>query len=204
MKMISSGFSDISILKPDEKKSEFRRIKERFQIDQNTAVGKMPLFMFEGEIFIEREKTLAGMYFQREHDWYAQLIRCSLGSVFLAALDIRKESKTFGKSKLFYISEENEVAIYLPQGFAVGYLTKKENSMLIIKTEKRYEAKKELNINPLDPKLNIRWPEQSFYISAKDRYAPDFSEVERIILTEKIEEFFFVEDIYGKPQNLSQ
>ena len=40
--------------------------------------------------------------------------------------------------------------------------------------------------------LNIRWPEQSFYISAKDRYAPDFSEVERIILTEKIEEFFFV------------
>ena len=34
--------------------------------------------MFEGEIFIEREKTLAGMYFQREHDWYAQLIRCSL------------------------------------------------------------------------------------------------------------------------------
>ena len=100
-----------------------------------------------------------------------KLISVIKGEIFDVAVDIRKNSKTFGKHFSIRLSEKNCTSVYIPPGFAHGFLTlKKENIICYSLTEYR-SPKDERSLKYNDPKLKIKWPIKKPNISVKDKNA---------------------------------
>tara|TARA_B100001057_G_scaffold499678_1_gene611250 strand:- start:9008 stop:9556 length:549 start_codon:yes stop_codon:yes gene_type:complete len=127
---------------------------------------------------ISKLNVLRGMHYQAKHP-QGKLIRVISGEIFDVAIDMRKSSKTFSNWFGLYLSSENKKQLWIPEGFAHGFLTISENAEVIYKvTSKRYEEDERI-IRWNDPKLNIDWPnKKNLIISKKDRDGQLFCEAE--------------------------
>uniref|UniRef100_UPI0011E6361C dTDP-4-dehydrorhamnose 3,5-epimerase n=1 Tax=Serratia marcescens TaxID=615 RepID=UPI0011E6361C len=111
---------------------------------------------------------------------YAQgkLVRCVAGEVFDVAVDIRISSPTFGKWVGVNLSAENKRQLWIPEGFAHGFLTLSDTAEFLYKTTAYYMPALEAGIMWNDSELDISWPTHSeLLVSNKDKLLPSFSEV---------------------------
>lgn len=116
-----------------------------------------------------KKGVLRGLHFQKNPKEQSKLIRVIRGSVFDVALDLRKNSPTYGKYFTTIISEENKRMLYIPKGFAHGFLTLEDNTEFIYKCDEYYCPEYEDGIIWNDESLNIPWPEmKDLIISEKD------------------------------------
>lgn len=116
-----------------------------------------------------KKGVLRGLHFQKNPKEQSKLIRVIRGSVFDVALDLRKNSPTYGKYFTTIISEENKRMLYIPKGFAHGFLTLEDNTEFIYKCDEYYCPEYEDGIIWSDESLNIPWPEmKGLIISEKD------------------------------------
>ena len=118
--------------------------------------------------------TLRGMHYQIDGAEEAKLIRCTKGKILDVIIDIRKNSETFGKHIAVELSEENYEMLYVPEGFAHGFMTLVENCEVSYQVSQFYSPGKERGIRWNDPMFNIQWPSQNPVISEKDAVHPDF------------------------------
>ena len=104
----------------------------------------------------------------------AKLVRCIVGEVFDVAVDIRTMSPTFGHWVGVRLSAENKRQLWIPEGFAHGFLTLSENAEFAYKTTNFYCKEAEAGIIWNDPQINIKWPENNmeFILSTKDVILP--------------------------------
>ncbi len=119
--------------------------------------------------------TLRGMHYQKNPFAEIKLIRCIRGSVFDVIVDIRKSSPTFLKWIGIELSAKNMKMIYVPRGFAHGFLTLENDSELLYHHTDFHEPSAECGIKYDDPSLNIDWPGRIMLISAKDKGYPTIS-----------------------------
>ena len=98
------------------------------------------------------------------------------GKAFDVALDLRKNSKTFGQHVSIILSEKDNVSFYIPEGFAHGFCALENNTIVHYKCSNYRNAKSELGIIWNDPKLNIKWPIKKPIISKKDKQNISFKE----------------------------
>lgn len=124
--------------------------------------------------------TLRGLHFQRHPFAQAKLVRCLAGRIFDVALDIRRDSPTFGRWVGTELSATNGKQLYIPVGFAHGFLTLEDNCMVAYKTNAFYSAESEGGIAWNDPEAAIEWPLGGLrpHLSAKDALLPRASEVD--------------------------
>ena len=119
---------------------------------------------------VSKKNVLRGLHFQTKKP-QGKLISVIKGEIFDVAVDIRKNSKTFGKHFSIRLSDKNCTSVYIPPGFAHGFLTlKKENIICYSLTEYR-SPKNERSLKYNDPKLKIKWPIKKPNISVKDKNA---------------------------------
>ncbi len=125
-----------------------------------------------------RKGVLRGLHFQCEPRAQGKLVRCIRGRVFDVAVDIRPESPTFKKWVGLELSEENKLMLWIPKGFAHGFLTLSEEAEIIYKVSgSEYSPEHDRSIRWDDPELSIAWPlEGEPLLSPKDREAPYLSE----------------------------
>jgi dTDP-4-dehydrorhamnose 3,5-epimerase len=127
-----------------------------------------------------RKGVLRGLHFQTKNS-QAKFVRVLNGKVFDVAVDLRKNSTTFGKYFSIELSEENGLGLYIPQEFAHGFLTITENTLFLYKTSDYYYPEYDKGIRWNDPYFNINWPLKSigsdFHLSEKDKKLPYFSEL---------------------------
>ncbi len=116
--------------------------------------------------------TLRGMHFQVPPSAEIKLLRCVRGSVFDVIVDIRKESPTFLKWFGAELSAENMLSMYVPEGFAHGFLTLTENAQLIYHHTEFYAPQDYRGIRWNDPSVGIEWPEQPTNLTEKDQNLP--------------------------------
>ena len=164
MKIIKTKFKDLVILigiKHQDKRGYLRElvleklIKKRFKF-QITSVSK--------------KNVLRGLHYQIKKP-QGKLISVIKGEVFDVAVDLRKNSKTFGKHFSITLNEKNCYSVYIPPGFAHGFITtKKENIVCYSCTEYR-SPKNEKSLKYNDPRLKIKWPVKRPIVSKKDRNA---------------------------------
>ena len=123
--------------------------------------------------------VVRGLHFQIEPFAQAKLVRVSAGTVIDVVVDLRKNSKTYGKHLSIILSSENKKQIYIPRGFAHGYGVLSKVAEFQYKCDNIYSKKDEKGLNPLDPKLNIDWkiPKKLILLSDKDKQAPKFTEL---------------------------
>jgi len=112
--------------------------------------------------------TLRGLHFQREPHEEVKLVRCIKGAIWDVVVDLRRQSKTFGNWFGTNLSEENRTLMYVPKGFAHGFITLVENSEIIYLVSDRYEPSAEGILLWSDPDVSIQWPITPFLISKKD------------------------------------
>ena len=124
--------------------------------------------------------VLRGMHYQLEPHSQGKLVRCTLGMIYDVAVDIRRNSKTFGKWGGVILSHENKKQLWIPKGFAHGFLTLSEAAEVQYKTDGFWDKDCERSIKWNDENLNINWPNNSKFkeptLSKKDEEAPSFFE----------------------------
>ncbi len=114
--------------------------------------------------------VIRGLHYQIDPHSQGKLVLCLRGKIFDVAVDIRKNSPTFGKWISFELSEENKNFVYLPPGIAHGFESLTEKTLVMYKTTKEYHPKADKGILLSDKTLNINWRNQlNPIISEKDR-----------------------------------
>ena len=122
---------------------------------------------------VSKRNVLRGLHFQVRKP-QGKLISVLKGEIFDVAVDLRKNSKTYGKYFSTRLSEKNCASVFIPPGFAHGFLTlKKENIICYSCTEYR-SAMDERSLKYNDPKIKIKWPVKKVNISIKDKNAKSF------------------------------
>lgn len=117
--------------------------------------------------------VLRGLHYQISPHAQGKLVRCIVGEVFDVAVDIRRSSYTYGKWVGVILSAENKKQLWIPEGFAHGFLVLSDEAEFCYKTTDYYYPECERSINYRDDELAIKWPKKSNYIlSDKDKKAP--------------------------------
>lgn len=119
--------------------------------------------------------VLRGLHFQTGSHSQAKLITCMSGKIFDVMVDLRKNSRTFGRWQSIVLSAEKPETLYIPRGFAHGNLTLEANTLVSYKADNPYSAAHESGILWSDRDLSIPWPEPgSIVVSEKDGKLPVF------------------------------
>ena len=127
-----------------------------------------------------RKGVLRGLHFQNNHP-QAKLVRVIKGEVFDVAVDLRKDSKSYGKWVGVLLSEANKRQFYVPRGFAHGFLVLSEEAEFVYKCDDFYHPEDEGGVMWNDPDIGIEWPtiDAEILLSEKDKKHPKFKELNR-------------------------
>ena len=126
------------------------------------------LFM-QDNISLSHRNVLRGLHFQYKNS-QGKLLQVLSGSIFDVVVDLRSNSKSFKKCKIFHLNEDDDIAIWIPKGFAHGFKVLSEEALVLYKVDAKWDESSEKTLQWDDPKLNIPWPNPSnIVISAKDK-----------------------------------
>ena len=118
--------------------------------------------------------VLRGLHYQLPPKAQGKLVRVTQGEVFDVVVDLRQTSVTFGKWAGETLSAENKKQIWIPEGFAHGFLTLSDTAEFLYKTTNFYSLEHERSISWNDPNIGINWPDINIVLSAKDKVASTF------------------------------
>ena len=119
-----------------------------------------------------KKGVLRGLHFQKNHP-QAKLVRVISGEVFDVAVDLRKDSNTYGKWFALYLSSENKKQLLIPRGFAHGFLVTSDYAEFVYKCDEFYYPNDEGGIIWNDPQIDIKWPYvDEIILSEKDKKHP--------------------------------
>lgn len=178
MKVISMAIPDVKIFEPkvfyDERGFLFESFNQKAFED---ATGLKRAFVQDNHTR-SRRGTLRGLHYQLPPMEQGKLIRVTQGDVFDVAVDIRKSSPTFGQWVSVHLSAENNRQIWIPEGFAHGFMTLSDTAEFLYKTTNYYSPQHEKIIAWNDSNLNIRWPQMDkIILSARDEKAKSFFDI---------------------------
>ena len=124
--------------------------------------------------------TLRGMHFQIKPYQEVKLVRCLRGSIYDVIVDLRKDSCTFGKYFGIELNEDNRIMMYVPKGFAHGFITLKKYSEIFYLVSEFYNPKSEKTLKYNDLDVSIKWPLNPKLISDKDKNGLSLNELKTI------------------------
>lgn len=169
MKVIPTAIADLLIIEPEVFGDSRGFFLESFNARAlREATGLAPDFVQDNHSRSSRG-VLRGMHYQIRRP-QAKLVRVVRGSVFDVAVDLRRSSSTFGKWVGTELSEHNHRQLWIPEGFAHGFLVLSESADFLYKTTDYYAPEHERCLSWDDPEVGIEWPlEGQPLLSAKDR-----------------------------------
>lgn len=161
-----------------EKRGDSRGFFARFFCaDEYSELGLETEIVQINNSYTRDKLTLRGMHYQVYPKGEAKIVRCIKGKLYEVALDLRPDSPTFGKFFGIELSQENRTMLYVPKGFANGFMTLEEDTEMLYLVTEFYSPDFERVVRWDDSKFGIEWPETPLHMSEKDKYAPDFNEV---------------------------
>ena len=169
MKIIKNKFKGLLIIKKNTHKDKRGYLRELFV---EKKIKKK--FVFDIMSF-SKKGVLRGMHFQTANPQgkYLTVLR---GSIFDVVVDLRKKSKTFGKYFSIILNEKKNTSIFVPEGFAHGFCTLENNTIMLYKCTNYRNKKAENAIIWNDESLNIKWPIKKPILSKKDKQNISFKE----------------------------
>lgn len=176
MQMIPTQIPDVLILQPRVFTDERGYFLQSFQQQQYQQLLGRPLNFVQDNHSHSKQGVLRGLHYQLQQP-QAKLIRVVQGEIFDVAVDLRRSSPTFGQWVGQLLSAENQQQLWIPEGFAHGFLVLSESADVHYKTTDYYNPAAERSIRFDDPDLAISWPLNGTpLLSAKDATAPAFAD----------------------------
>ena len=162
---------DVLLITPNIFEDERGFFMETYKLSEFKKLGVE--YNFVQENFAKSKKNvLRGLHYQLEPKSQGKLVRCVRGKVWDVAVDIRKGSPWYGKWVKVELSEENKNILWVPRGFAHGYVSVEEDSEILYLTTEEYAPQFERGILWNDPTLKIDWGVDSPIVSQKDGKLP--------------------------------
>jgi dTDP-4-dehydrorhamnose 3,5-epimerase len=178
MNLIKTKLDGLVVLRPTVFKDNRGYFMESYnQKNINKLLGNVN-FIQDNESESSRG-VLRGLHFQKPPYTQAKLVRCLKGGVLDVALDLRKDSKTYGIFETISLTEENKKQLFIPKGFAHGFIVLSKSAILSYKVDNYYNPESESGIIWNDPDLNIDWKinKNEIIVSEKDKNLPTFNEI---------------------------
>ncbi len=145
---------------------------ESWRRDEFERAGIRADFVQDNVAVSAKRGVLRGLHFQRDPSAQAKLVRCSQGMVFDVAVDLRPGSPTRGRHVAVELSANAPALLFVPRGFAHGYLTLTDESVVEYKVDGPYAPAAEGGLAWNDPALGIAWPVKDPILSDRDRAWP--------------------------------
>ena len=159
MKVISLKIPDVKLIEPDVFEDERGFFYESFnQKKFNEAIGLDILFVQDNHSKSSKG-VLRGLHYQEAPFAQGKLVRVIAGEVFDVSVDVRKDSSTYGQWVAEVLSGENKKQLWIPEGFAHGFLTLSNEAEFLYKTTDFYNKESEKSIHWKNNEFNIDWPE---------------------------------------------
>ena len=181
MKFIETNIPDVKIVEPQVFGDERGFFMETFRTSLfNEQCGERE-FVQENHSK-SSHGILRGLHYQTENT-QGKLVRVTKGEVFDVAVDMRKDSPTFGQWAGVLLSAENKRQLWVPEGFAHGFYVTTDEAEFVYKCTDIYNPSAEVSIKWDDPEINIEWPinpDQKPLLSAKDENGLSFSDAPKL------------------------
>ncbi len=163
------------LIKPEINEDERGFFARSFCKEEFRAHGLVDEYVQCNISFNKKKGTLRGMHFQRAPHEETKLIQCTRGSIHDVIIDIRTNSHTRGQWLGLELTEDNHSMLYVPDGFAHGFITLTVNTEIHYQMSTPYDAASATGIRWDEAAFNISWPLMPKIISDRDRNFPDFT-----------------------------
>ncbi len=173
MELIDTEIPEVKIIQPRVFRDDRGYFMETWNYRTLYEAGLDVRFVQDNESY-STKGTLRGIHYQLKNP-QGKLVRAIVGSVYDIAVDLRRDSPTFGKSVGTILSEDNKRQLWVPEGFGHAYYTISQSAIFAYKCTDYYHANDSYELRWDDPELGITWPieeGQEVILSAKDREAP--------------------------------
>lgn len=174
LERIDTPLKDCFLLKPSvfyDHRGEFVESYNKKRFEEVT--GKEVDFIQDNQS-VSTRGVLRGLHFQKGQYAQSKLVRCAYGEILDVVVDLRPSSPSYLKSFKAILSADNLLQLFVPVGFAHGFLTRSQLSVFAYKCDQYYDKESEGGVHYNDPQLGIDWdfPQDKLIISDKDRILP--------------------------------
>ncbi len=177
MKVIKTRFDDILLLQPVIHRDSRGYFTESFNQHVFNNLTNLSIDFVQDNHSLSKKHVLRGLHYQKSPYEQAKLVRVISGSIFDVVVDIRKNSKNFGKWLGFNLSSENSLQLWIPRGYAHGFVSLEDNTQVFYKTDNFYSKEDSICIDYNDASLCIDWPIENPILSDNDYDAIKFLEL---------------------------
>ncbi|OGI95622.1 dTDP-4-dehydrorhamnose 3,5-epimerase [Candidatus Nomurabacteria bacterium RIFCSPLOWO2_01_FULL_42_17] len=172
MKIIPTKIKDVLVIEPDVFEDHRGWFVEYYNKQKWADAGMNIDFIQDNVSFTKKSGTLRGLHFQNSPFSQAKLVSCIGGAVLDVVVDLRKNSPTYKKWFSIELTEENKKQLFIPRGFAHGFLSLTDNSMVEYKVDNSYNKQAERILRFNDPEIGISWGNNNPILLERDEKAP--------------------------------
>ena len=178
MNVIATDIEGVKIIEPQVFGDSRGWFVEQYNAERYKAAGITADFVQDNESFSSKG-VVRGLHWQAAPYAQAKLVHVIHGAVWDVAVDIRKDSPTYGRHIAQVLSAENRLQLYIPRGFAHGFIVLEDNTLFSYKCDNLYNPQSERGMRFDDPALGIEWPDIGceIILSEKDRKHPLFKDI---------------------------
>ncbi len=172
MKIVETSLPGVMIIEPqvfEDNRGWFMETYSRIKMD---SLGINVEFVQDNQSLSIPKGTLRGLHFQNNPKAQSKLLRCTRGVILDVAVDIRKGSPTYKKWVGVELSADNKKQLFIPKGFAHGFVTLVDNCEIQYKVDKYYAPECDRGIRFDDPEIGVNWGVNDPVLSAKDAKSP--------------------------------
>lgn len=170
------GFDGALHMVPDVHPDHRGTFHEWFKASSFEEALGFPFDLQQANISSSRAGVLRGLHFSEAPPGQAKLVTCPVGAIFDVLVDVREGSPTYASWKAFELTAHNREALFIPAGFAHGFLAL-EDSVVVYLTTAEYRPGVEHGVDPFDASIDVAWPTMEYVLSEKDGAAPSLDEV---------------------------
>jgi dTDP-4-dehydrorhamnose 3,5-epimerase len=175
MNVLETALPGVLVFEPKVFGDERGFFMETWHAERYREAG-LPSHFVQDNLSFSQRGVLRGLHFQNP-DQQGKLVFVLQGEVYDVAVDIRVGSPTFGRWTAVTLSSENKRQLYVPEGFAHGFLVTSDAALFTYKCTAKYNAKAEAVILWNDPEIGIEWPTNDPVLAEKDSVAPPLAEL---------------------------
>lgn len=172
MKVTETGIAGLVVLEPDVHGDHRGWFMETYSERNLAEYGIHTVFVQDNQSYSAQKNTIRGLHFQTNPKAQTKLIRCTRGVIVDTVVDLRKDSETYKKWFSIELSAENKKQLYIPRGFAHGFLTITDDVEVQYKVDEFYSKENDRSIRYDDPDIGIDWGIENPILSEKDLSAP--------------------------------
>ena len=172
MKVTETSLPGVFLVEPDVFGDARGWFMESWSARKLAEFGINNEWVQDNHSYSAEKGILRGLHYQLNPSCQAKIVRATRGTIFDVAVDIRKGSPNFGKWTGVELSADNHKMLYIPRGFAHGFITMTEDVEVQYKADNYYAPECDGHIRWADPAIGISWPLQPSILSEKDAKAP--------------------------------